>query len=365
MKNGLLVCHPRSKVKNIGDYIQSLAQEQFYSHIDYYVEREKLSLFHSEEKTKVIMNAWFMWEPEHFPPSDDIEPLFISFHIVPKISERLLTKKTLSYLKKYEPIGTRDFGTKKLLERYGITAYFTGCLTLTLGLKYKSQIRNNSIYFVDPFYEMCGMKRNLFNIVSYVKSFIYYIKYARITNKIIPHFDNEYKTIFRYISNKLEARLCATTFYAYYHKIFSDELLHNAKFIKHDIAVKDGFDNEYFMQLAKQLMHEYSKAKLVITSRIHCGLPCLGVETPTIFVTADLLEGDEIRSGGRLAGLVELFHVIKWTSNGFISLSSSINELLHKGKIGLDSELYNKSDYVGLRDKMIKIVKSFLSNGNN
>lgn len=65
-RNGLLVCAGSGDVKNIGDYIQSVAQEQFYDRIDTYVEREDLDVFSSDEKTNVIMNAWFMWNPEHF-----------------------------------------------------------------------------------------------------------------------------------------------------------------------------------------------------------------------------------------------------------------------------------------------------------
>ena len=38
-RNGLLVCAGSGDVKNIGDYIQSVAQEQFYDRIDTYVER--------------------------------------------------------------------------------------------------------------------------------------------------------------------------------------------------------------------------------------------------------------------------------------------------------------------------------------
>lgn len=72
MKNGILVCAPLSNGKNIGDYIQSVAQEQFYSKKGCYVEREELNTFHSNERTNVIMNGWFMWKPQNFPPSEDM-----------------------------------------------------------------------------------------------------------------------------------------------------------------------------------------------------------------------------------------------------------------------------------------------------
>ena len=68
MKIGVLECAPSSLYKNIGDYVQSVAQEQFLPKADCYVEREALNSFHSDEKTNVIMNGWFMWHPETFPP---------------------------------------------------------------------------------------------------------------------------------------------------------------------------------------------------------------------------------------------------------------------------------------------------------
>lgn len=360
--NGLLVCSPWSKEKNIGDYIQSVAQEQFFTQIDCYVEREKLNTFRSAERTKVIMNAWFMWHPENFPPSKDIIPFFISFHVVPNIANRLLTPNTINYLKKHEPIGARDFATQKLLEKHGIKSYFSGCLTLTLGLNYCSAQKNDTIYFVDPYYTMSGMKPNRLNVREYLRTLFYFFKYRNKIQSVLPHFVHEYKTIYRFISTKLENRLCAAVFYRYYHEICSDDMLKAAKFVKHTVDVQPGMDNNYLMYYAKELLKEYSKANLVITSRIHCALPCLGLETPTIFVTSDVLEGDKLRSKGRFGGLIELLHVVKWTPNGIISQSSEINEILKKGKITSSTVLKNKTDYLSLKQKLIEKVESFVKN---
>ena len=71
--NGLLIASLTSgSKKNIGDYIQSVAQEQYWDHIDCYVEREKLASFttSSDEKVNVIMQGWFMWNADEFPPAD-------------------------------------------------------------------------------------------------------------------------------------------------------------------------------------------------------------------------------------------------------------------------------------------------------
>jgi len=361
MKNGLLVSAPRSKWKNIGDYIQSIAQEQFFDHIDCFVEREKLSLYQSDEKTKVIMNAWFMWEPEHFPPSKDIDPLFISFHVVPKIAHKLLSLEVISYLKNFEPIGTRDTGTKELLESYGIKCYFSGCLTLTLGLRYTSVQKDGAIYFVDPYYEMCGIKSNLLDFRKYFKVFCSYLRYRNRINSVLPHFNHEFQTVFGFISKKLENRLCAASFYKSYHGLFSDEILINSKFVTHNIRVTKNMDDNYLLKIAKDLVEKYAKASLVITSRIHCGLPCLGIGTPTLFITSDVLEGNSLRSSGRFGGLLNLFHTIKWTKDGLVPISTTVQEILIDGKFPSVFALKNKSDYRELRDNMIKKVNGFIN----
>ena len=84
--NGLLKrSGTQSKTKNIGDYIQTVAQEQFWDKVDRYVEIEELDSVDSDEKINVIMNGWYMWKPQNFPPADCINPLFVSIHINAKI----------------------------------------------------------------------------------------------------------------------------------------------------------------------------------------------------------------------------------------------------------------------------------------
>lgn len=73
----------RGAWKNIGDYVQSIAQKQFLKDKETcFVEIEKLSEFKSEEPVNVIMNGWFMWHPEMFPPSPCINPLFIPSYTI-------------------------------------------------------------------------------------------------------------------------------------------------------------------------------------------------------------------------------------------------------------------------------------------
>ncbi|MDE6354864.1 MAG: polysaccharide pyruvyl transferase family protein [Prevotella sp.] len=358
--NGLLICSGEFNRKNIGDYIQSLAQEQFFDKIDCFVERERINTFEAKEKVNLIMNAWWMWHPENFPPSKCINPLFISFHIVPSIAKQMLTPAVVNYLKKYEPIGARDIGTKDLLESYGIKSYFSGCLTLTLGLKYKSNNHDNTILFVDPYYELgCTTLNNWY--IKILKSFGLLIKHLHKVLRLKKRFVFEFKSPLSYHHFVwLDRWLMCASFYEAYSKAFSDEVLFNAEYLSHDIDQADFIDDRDKLAYARNLMYKYGKAKYVVTSRIHCGLPCLGIETSVLFVSSDKLEGNTIRSSGRFGGLIELFHVMRFTDKGIVGQSEYVKKQLKNSKFDMDTSFNNKSNYIKLRDKMECIVNQFV-----
>lgn len=358
--NGLLICSGDGKRKNIGDYIQSVAQEQFLEHVDYYVEREKLDEFCSTQKTNLIMNGWFMRHPTKFPPSEWINPLFVSFHIVPRNAKKMLTEATISYLKKYQPIGARDTGTQMLLQSYGIDSYFSGCLTLTLGLKYSSEIKDGSIYFVDPYYEI-GIGNRYGKLLRHISALYYSFKYCNKINKIDSSFTYEFHTSFFRFSKRIDRILVRSSFYHSYSTLFSDELLFQAKFVTHSVKQSVFVNDDDKMEYARQLLRKYSKARLVITSRIHCGLPCLGIETPVLFVTSNALEGDSVRSSGRFGGLVDLFHTLRWTEKGIVNTSNL--DFSFQKKIGVRTIIKNKEAYKEYKAKLIKTVSDFLCKG--
>lgn len=135
---------------NIGDEIQSVASSRFLPRVDEYVHRERIGSFipKTGKKTKLIMNAWWMWEVENFPPSDYIDPLLISMYIREEKHKEFLTAKTKDYLLKYGPVGCRDKATCDWLNSEDIPAYFSGCLTLTLQRNWKI-FRENYVLCVD------------------------------------------------------------------------------------------------------------------------------------------------------------------------------------------------------------------------
>ena len=114
---------------NIGDDIQTLAAINFLKKHEIneyvFVDREELSEYNGEP-IKLVMNGWYMHNIKKFPPSDKIHPIFVSMHVW----DENLIKENVEYFRRYQPIGCRDEYTVKLFEKYGIDAYFTGCLTL-------------------------------------------------------------------------------------------------------------------------------------------------------------------------------------------------------------------------------------------
>ena len=78
---------------------------------------------------------------------------------------------------------------------------------------------------------------------------------------------------------------------------------------------------------ADELLTKMASAQYVITSRIHCALPCLGFETPVVYIR-NLSESK--KSTCRLGGLESLFNVITVKGKMLlpIFLMDYLNEIL-------------------------------------
>lgn len=86
------------------------------------------------ENTWLISNGWFMHRnfkgPVDFPYPKNVKPLMVSFHIQ---DPDVLTDEVVQELKRIEPIGCRDWTTLYRLRDFGIKAFFSGCVTTTVG----------------------------------------------------------------------------------------------------------------------------------------------------------------------------------------------------------------------------------------
>lgn len=303
MKYGLLSYTENEQFFNVGDNIQSLAAKQYLPQVDEYINREKLGEYTGED-IQMILNGWFTHNIHNWVPSDKIIPLFVSFHMNNTAAPHMLTEKGIAYLKKHQPIGCRDQFTVDTLKAKGIDAYFTGCLTLTLdNYKVDDSERGDDIYIVDPLYGYTTARKVFRNYKSLLKS---------IQNGAIFKIGKRKK----HIKN-----------------IFDDQLLKSAIFVNQEPPANKFSDEEKFA-MAEDLLHKYARAKLVITSRIHCALPCLAMGTPVIFVNGFETFVDSCR----FEGIVDLFNRIdintktgEWTANfelnGKISQSTVVTNL--------------------------------------
>ena len=86
------------------------------------------------KNTWLISNGWFMHRPYKgevdFPYPKNVNPIMISFHIQ---DADVLDARVAAELKKFGPIGCRDWTTVYRLRDWGVPAFFSGCVTTTVG----------------------------------------------------------------------------------------------------------------------------------------------------------------------------------------------------------------------------------------
>ena len=232
MKYGILL---NKNNLNIGDDIQAYATAQFYPEVDYFIDRESMPTFKTDdgEPVAVIMNAWYMWKKWNWPPSPYIYPLFVGFHYADHqlakqpgspLKYEMLQGEGGAYLNAWGPIGCRDHFTEEHLKAIGVNAYFSGCITLTLP-KQKKEDRGRYICVVDVD--------------------------ERVTERIEKQLEG----------TGIEVRV----------------MTHNQE---------RNSDRTWEVREADTIerLTEYQNAICVVTKRLHCALPCLAMEVPVLLV---------------------------------------------------------------------------------
>ena len=95
-------------------------------------------------------------------------------------------------------------------------------------------------------------------------------------------------------------------------------------------------------QLAKQLLDQYARAKLVISTRIHGALPCLALNTPIIFINR--------KFDRRYPGLYELLNTIGINSKGKFEIKVELKNNL----------VVNPKKYLEYAKKLKKTIKEYI-----
>jgi hypothetical protein len=140
----------------------------------------------------------------------------------------------------------------------------------------------------------------------------------------------------------IKSLLKSSAFYSSYRELFTDETLATAVYIHQEVAAAESGDHEARFARAEDLLLKYSSANFVVTSRIHCALPCLGIGTPVLYVEN---QRQPETSWCRLSGLRELLHVVRYEDG---ELHSDFGD----GKFAPELAFHNKDDYRVLADKL-------------
>lgn len=306
---------------NLGDYIQSLAARQFLPRVDAYVEREKLGAY-AGPQIKMIMNGWYMRNAQYWPPSPDIIPLLVSFHLNTRCADKMLSGAGLEYFAKHGPVGCRDVTTLEMLSAKGIEAYFSSCLTLTLGNTFR-HTGGRDVYLVDVLFKYPTLKSIFKSLNSFRKSFT--------SGKF-------------FLVGKRQKRI---------RDIFGAAFFENAKEVTHHYPSQPFATEASRFELAERTLRLYEKAKVVITSRIHCALPCLAMGTPVIFVHGGFEKPTE---QCRLEGVYELFNMVKVSKSGQVECNFDLNEFLRSGR------LPERNEYRQYLERLNQTCKAFIEN---
>lgn len=376
-KRGLMTQYPCARgrafvCKNIGDYIQSVASNQFIPFRDEIIEQEEADTYKSSDgrRCRLIMNGWFQWRAENWPPSSDVYPLLVSMHFSPLRQEQLLTEKGIEFLKKYAPVGCRDHYTEKLLQSKGVNAYFSACVTLTLGNKYHvDETKRKGIYFVDPYFEIPPLYEKhednyVLNIELFNDFIDYYSKHSDIINNLatqrffkvysptgfLDRDESEYRALYK-----------AVCFHKIYSKKFDDDILLQAQYVTHWLDVDmTSQTTEDLLKIAEILVKQYASAELVITSRIHAGLPCLGMNTPVIFISNEEVTSatGSYNTPGRLGGLIELFRIMKLHDDEFSTEDPVFAKI---NRFSKSTQFCNKLDWKPYADRLTKQLSAFMA----
>ena len=231
-----------SSTPNLGDDIQALAQREFMevhepSKEIVYIERGRLDR-HRGPPVKMLMSGWFTDDWRRFPPSSCISPVFVSFHAnVVKRAPAPAHQAARDYFKAHEPIGCRDDATRDWMRERGVDAFTTRCMTLLLKPP-PPDVKREGIYLVDVM-------------------------------------DEELSRV-RYIPDLPREQL----------DCIPKDILERGVRLTHELPSSTCKRVPVGRRLAKarDLLDKYRTAELVITTRLHCALPCRAFGTPVILL---------------------------------------------------------------------------------
>lgn len=214
---------------NIGDILQGMAAAQFLREDAVAVDREQLYAISKHSPGFLLATGWFMHDYNLFPPPPNIIPFYISVHVAN--SDFLKYPHIREHFRKHGPVGCRDKKTLYLFLGWGIPAYYSGCLTITT--KPSIPIRNDQA-------GACLIVDNVDHPVP--------------------------ESILENIESLLQKKLVKVS--------------HNptGTSLPYQEYVSTGIER------MRSLLNVYCDASLVVTTKIHCALPCLGMGANVVLI---------------------------------------------------------------------------------
>lgn len=205
---------------NIGDDMQSLITSILLPQVDYIIFRDDYDKIYDyetrekvdniDERIVLVMNAWMMHGPGFsfnrikFPiNNDNIIPFYISTSLSSMVPE-LLSDKCIQHYKNYQPFFARDKLTVDKLRKRGVQSEYFGCLTQLFLLEHLNLSPNlektNDIICVDVNEHDISRMKQLYPHDNVIQITHYDTKYTRINSW--ERLDMCHKLLTRYITAK-------------------------------------------------------------------------------------------------------------------------------------------------------------------
>jgi hypothetical protein len=215
---------------NLGDEIQSLAARQFLPRVDRLIPREDLRSDPGVDgRIRLVLNGWFLHNARRWPPHEKIVPLLVSVHIAQQRSRRWAWLPSPARIL----LARRNIGYLRRHAPIGGRDRATAALLQRHG--------------VDSYYSGC-LSLTLAPRQGLIRG----------DRVVACDLDDE---LFEALARRARERPLAVTHF--------------------DRATADAGER---LRKAQELLDLYGQAKCVVTSRLHCALPCLALGTPVLFI---------------------------------------------------------------------------------
>jgi hypothetical protein len=274
---------------NLGDEIQSLAARRFLPRVDYILDREKLDRGPQRparrRPIKLIMNGWFAHDPGRWPPHPAVRPLLVSMH--------LSDQMTASGFSAAESLVVG--ANARWLRQHGPV----GARDLwTLDI-----LQTNDI----PAWFSGCLTLTLQRPADLVR-----------TDSVVLNDVSD--AVADFVSSRIALPMKRTT--------------HAETRV---VSARRRF------AMAESLLREYAQARFVVTSRLHCALPCLALGTPVLLIPPS-------GSAKRFGGLIEL--VRHCTATEFPRCDFDFS---------LQQPPENPPGWMRLRDRLLEQCRAYVS----